>query len=234
MSYCVNCGVELDNSILRCPLCDTPVINPNIINSEKSDPPFPERIELPKRVKNKYSIIILTIVLLIPNIVCALTNILLTPHLFWSVYVAASSLLAWFLFFFPFIMNQKYKYLILAVDALVTAGYIFVFYYYNSTHGDWFLKIAIPLDVGIFLIIACLVAFFSKKRSLTHTLIAVFSSLTVLNAYICLVIDLFSFSVIATYITMILGVSCLIFVLFFIAVEKNYKLRSWLSRKFFF
>ena len=35
MSYCVNCGVELDNSTLKCPLCDTPVINPNILKNQK-------------------------------------------------------------------------------------------------------------------------------------------------------------------------------------------------------
>lgn len=28
MSYCVNCGVELEKGCPACPLCDTPVINP--------------------------------------------------------------------------------------------------------------------------------------------------------------------------------------------------------------
>ena len=28
MSYCVNCGVELDPSAGICPLCHTPVVNP--------------------------------------------------------------------------------------------------------------------------------------------------------------------------------------------------------------
>ena len=27
MSYCVNCGVELEASLRECPLCHTPVIN---------------------------------------------------------------------------------------------------------------------------------------------------------------------------------------------------------------
>ena len=29
MSYCVNCGVKLAKSEKKCPLCNTPVINPN-------------------------------------------------------------------------------------------------------------------------------------------------------------------------------------------------------------
>ena len=28
MSYCVNCGVELDATASFCPLCHTPVLNP--------------------------------------------------------------------------------------------------------------------------------------------------------------------------------------------------------------
>ena len=28
MSYCVNCGVELDPTARTCPLCQTPVVNP--------------------------------------------------------------------------------------------------------------------------------------------------------------------------------------------------------------
>lgn len=234
MSYCVNCGVELAESTVKCPLCDTPVINPNVINMGKTDPPFPERIELPKATKNRYSAIIISIIMLIPNIVCVLTNLMLAPQTPWSIYVVSSSAMAWFLLVFPFLMKKKRQYLTILVDTIATAAYIFIFYYYNSAQTGWFWKLAVPLDVGIFGIIALLVAYFSKKRTLTKTLIAVFAALTGLNVFICAVINLYSFSVVATYITMILGVSCLIFLLFFIAAEKNYKLRAWLSRKFFF
>ena len=42
MSYCVNCGVELDASLKSCPLCHTPVINPREL---KDTPPgFPYQI----------------------------------------------------------------------------------------------------------------------------------------------------------------------------------------------
>ena len=29
MSYCVNCGVKLEETLNKCPLCNTPIINPN-------------------------------------------------------------------------------------------------------------------------------------------------------------------------------------------------------------
>ncbi len=234
MSYCVNCGVELVESSKKCPLCDTPVINPNIINTENTPPAFPEKIVIPKTTKNKFSAIIISLLILIPNIVCIITNLLFTPDKLWSIYVVSSSAMFWFLFIFPFFMKSKRKYLTITVDAIATAVYIFIFYYYNSARTGWFWKLAVPLDAGVFVCIAILTAYFSKKRTLTKSLITVFAALTAINIYVGLIVNLYATSVIVTYITMIFGISCLILLLFFIAVEKNYKLRAWLSRKFFF
>ena len=234
MSYCVNCGVELAESSIKCPLCDTPVINPNIINPVSTPPAFPENIVIPKSTNNRFNAIIFSILLLIPNIVCVITNLLLTPDLLWSIYVVSSSAIFWFLFVLPFIMKSNKKYLTIAIDALATALYIFVFYYYNSAQTGWFWQVAVPLDLGVFAGIALLAAYFSKKRPLAQSLIAVFSALTLLNIFICLVVNLYANVIIVTYITIILGISSLILLLFFIAVEKNNKLKEWLSRKFFF
>lgn len=234
MSYCVNCGVELNESSAKCPLCDTPVINPNAITNEKAAPPFPERIEIPVTTKNRYAAIIVSILLLIPNVVCAITNLLFTPELLWSIYVASSSAMFWFLFVFPFIMKRKKTYLILAVDAIATAAYIFIFYYYNSAQTGWFWRVAIPLDIGVFICVGILAAFFSKPRTKTHSAIALFTVFIVLCLYFCLVVNVYSYSVIATYITLIIGASCFILLLFLIAVEKNDRLHAWLSRKFFY
>lgn len=234
MSYCVNCGVELADSARKCPLCDTPVLNPNILANENAEPPFPSHIELPKGAKSRYTAVILSLVLLLPNIVCVITNLLLTPHQLWSVYVVASSAIFWFLFLFPFIMKKKRQYWTLAVDAVATAAYIFVFYYYDSPTKGWFWTLAVPLDVSIFLTIAALCAFFSEKRTLLHSLIAILAALTTLDIFVCLIVNLYRKSLWVTYVTLILGISCLILLIFFIVADKNYRLRAWLSRKFFF
>ena len=52
MSYCVNCGVELDKTCGSCPLCNTPVYNPNQPVDTESVKPFPVQkgtTELAKR-----------------------------------------------------------------------------------------------------------------------------------------------------------------------------------------
>ena len=47
MSYCVNCGVELDGDAVQCPLCQTPVINQVCPPDTEMVPNFPlERQEV--------------------------------------------------------------------------------------------------------------------------------------------------------------------------------------------
>jgi len=41
MSYCVHCGVELAPSEESCPLCKTPVLDPNQPWSEPEERPYP-------------------------------------------------------------------------------------------------------------------------------------------------------------------------------------------------
>ncbi len=234
MSYCVNCGVELSDSAGSCPLCDTPIINPHIHNIKESKPSYPERIEIPKSSRKRYGAIIATLLIIIPNIVCVLTNLLLTPGTLWSVYVGATSAMIWFLFIFPFFLKTKYKLFIVAVDAVATAVYIFLFYYYNSPKTGWFLNLAIPLDIGVFLAIGFLIWFFGKKRTNIRSVIAVFTVCMFLNIYVCLIVNIYSYSVYVTYITTIIAVSCVIIIVFFCFADRNIKLRSWLSRKFFY
>ena len=49
MSYCVNCGVELDDSAKKCALCGAPVLNPYLDEPEEAlPPPYPDRLALPE------------------------------------------------------------------------------------------------------------------------------------------------------------------------------------------
>ena len=53
MSYCVNCGVKLASSERVCPLCNTKVINPNIMESDITSN-YPDRLDSIKNINLKY------------------------------------------------------------------------------------------------------------------------------------------------------------------------------------
>ncbi len=44
MSYCVNCGVELDRSEKACPLCGVEVLNPRQPYDDQAPRPYPKRL----------------------------------------------------------------------------------------------------------------------------------------------------------------------------------------------
>ena len=92
MSYCVNCGVELDRSLKECPLCNTPVMNPRELNIEPEASPYPARKGQVEAVKRKDLGILITVVLTATAATCLLLNLLVFNASLWSLIVIGSCL----------------------------------------------------------------------------------------------------------------------------------------------
>ena len=103
MSYCVNCGVELDDSAKKCALCGAPVLNPYLDEPEEAlPPPYPDRLALPEGTNRRYIAFLVSMVLLIPNLICGVANLLILDSGVWSAYIVSSSLLFWVFSLFHF------------------------------------------------------------------------------------------------------------------------------------
>ncbi len=235
MSYCVNCGVELDKSAKKCALCGTRVINPSELENLKQAPfPYPDKVVLPAGVRRRYVAFILSMVVLIPNIVCGFTNILLPSTGIWAVYVISSSALAWVIFIHPFLWKKIHPYTIIASDAVAAALYIYVFYAVVSAEKSWFFKVAMPL----LLLLEAILLFMTywlrkKKRDWPDVTIAVIASISAYSVCADLLLHLFVNGRLAVSVSMIILLSCLALIIFFVSVKNNRRLRAWLSRKFF-
>lgn len=233
MSYCVNCGVELDNSAKKCPLCSTPVINPNAENTEKAVLPFPERVDIPESVNRRFTAFIITMVMLIPNIVCLLVNIIFFKESQWALLVNSTSLLVWALFVLPFLWKKLRGWVTVIIDAAFVIGYAYVFYYLDDSTG-WFQYCALP----IIIILAFLVGFIIEWKRyfkpgwpvlmitlMTELIIASISSELILRNYL--------FSAPAVKVSLIISACCVALIAFFIAVATNKRLQLWMGRRFF-
>lgn len=127
MSYCVNCGVELDNSAKKCALCETPVINPNVKAEEIKEPPFSDKaFEIPEAKKNKFFALLATTVIAIPQIICLLLNAFIFKGEWWSLHVVGAGCLLWVIFILPFFLKKMRAYLMWAFDTLAVTVYTFV------------------------------------------------------------------------------------------------------------
>ena len=232
MSYCVNCGVELDKSAHKCALCDTPVYNPNE-KSEEAALPFSHTPDIPVGIKQKFIALVVTFILLIPNIVCMFINLFMNPENLWFIFVASSSFLCWILFIFPFFTKKLHPYLMWGFDTLAVALYTLVFYANDPSDAKWYFNIAIPI---IAIVSACVLYFTfwyrQRKRHWTSKVLHIFVDLVICLSVASLCFFLGNY-IIACYTTLVAGVCCLALVFFWLYANKSKKVRAWLAKKLF-
>ncbi len=233
MSYCVNCGVELDRSATKCALCQTPVYNP-VENIDSNEPtPYSHSQTIPKDIKTRFVALIVTFIILIPNIVCTLVNLFFDPERLWFIYILSTSFLCWVMFIFPFLTKKRKPYLLWAFDTLAVAVYIFIFYVNTATDEKWFFNIALP---SVAIVSACVLYFIrwirQRKRHWTSKVLHIFVDLVISLSVISLCF-FFSGRLIAGEILLIIDLCCLALVFFWLYANKSKKVRAWLAKKLF-
>lgn len=145
MSYCVNCGVELDETLVKCPLCDCPVINPMKSGSAGVAPLHPRQVEhidnLPER---RFAALIITIIALFVSIICITIDLSYSRELEWSRYVLASIGLIWIFVTGPLFSQKMGPMMGIAIDSAAVALFLYGIESW-SMPGKWFLPLAFPI-----------------------------------------------------------------------------------------
>ena len=146
MSYCVNCGVELEASLKECPLCHTPVMNPRELNIETVKSPYPTDKGQVEVVKRKDLGILLTVVLTTTGVTCLLLNLLVFNSSLWSLIVIGSCLCL-FVFTFPVIFYSKMPvWLTLLSDGVSVMFSLFLITFMTEA-DSWFWQLGLPIVV---------------------------------------------------------------------------------------
>ena len=118
MSYCVNCGVELDASATKCPLCDTPVYNPKAPEPEKQPSPFPREKGQVEVVKRKDLGVLLTVIVLATAVTCGLLNAFVFRSSLWSLAVIGVVLVLWVIMIPVVIYTRQPIYVSILLDGV--------------------------------------------------------------------------------------------------------------------
>ena len=146
MSYCVHCGVKLASYEKKCPLCGTPVIDPNK-NKTEDLPRYVDKIEMNDKNLNRHFVtVLLTTVLAIPALVVILIDLAINHGLSWSLLVCGGEICLWFVFVYPFRYYQKHRFMYAIIDAVAFIAYVFLIAL--MTNGiNWYLQIALPIMI---------------------------------------------------------------------------------------
>ena len=152
MSYCVNCGVELEASLKACPLCNTPVINPNQPQTANDAAPYPASRGQVEVVKRKDLGLLLSVVLSATSFTCLLLNLLVFQGSLWS-FLAIGVCICLFVFAFPAVIYTKTPiYLSLLADGIAVGIYLYLITYLTSS-ANWFWHLALPIVVTVTILI---------------------------------------------------------------------------------
>lgn len=186
MSYCVNCGVKLDPSLTRCPLCDTPVIHPGKLGAPVPPSPFPAEAGQAEVVRSRDLAILLFVSLTATAAVCGLLNLLVFSGSAWSLYVIGACLLIGVLAF-PAALNTRIPiYGWLFCDGLAAAFYQYMISF-NTPGREWFYRLALPLT-ALITVLAIVFALLVRRVSSAFLMVALYSFLEL--ALLCAGIEL--------------------------------------------
>lgn len=171
MPYCVNCGVELDETEHCCPLCQTRVYHPERLGSSGGAPPFPTRRELVPPVSKLELALLLTVLYLSAAVSCGLLNLLLGRGVFWSLYVMAALAMLWIWTVLPLIFRRMHPLSRLLLDLGAVAVYVYcVALELDGQHWFWGLALPVILLAGGVLL-ALGLCLDGGKRSVLSTII---------------------------------------------------------------
>lgn len=148
MSYCVNCGVELEASLKECPLCSTPVINPNRTEDMTPLSSYPDSRGQVEVVKRKDLGILLSVVLSATSVTCLLLNLLVFKGSLWSFMVIGICLCLFFFAFPAVIYSRTPIYLSLLADGAAVGIYLYLITYLTSG-SRWFWQLGLPIVVMV-------------------------------------------------------------------------------------
>ena len=168
MSYCVNCGVELDSTASFCPLCRTPVVNPRQPVDTGSPPPFPtERREVPPASKAELAILVSSMLASVA-VCCGLLNLVLRSGHIWSLYVIGAAAMLWLWLVPPLLARGMHLLLRLLLDIAAVALYVYLISV-DLNGGDWYLGLAAPIILwgGAILLLLGLVLRVYRRSALT-------------------------------------------------------------------
>jgi hypothetical protein len=154
MSYCANCGVELEKSEKTCPLCGLEVCNPRQPWDEKTERPYPGHPDpLNDQINRRFTAAILSVSISFPAALCVVINLILDGRATWGLIAAGALALVWLLTVPYYLYRQPNLTLVfLPIIAGVPAYVLLVAWILKSF--SWYLPLALPI-----ILLTCLLVF---------------------------------------------------------------------------
>ncbi|MBQ7836408.1 MAG: zinc ribbon domain-containing protein [Clostridia bacterium] len=140
--YCINCGVKLEDTEKKCPLCGTVPFHPEIVR-EEGERLYPENKYPRREVSPKLAHIIISTMYLIGLIIPLLCDLQINSRVTWSGYVVGALILSYVVMILPYWFKRPNP--VIFVPCGFAAAGLYLWYINYAVNGDWFLSFAFPV-----------------------------------------------------------------------------------------
>lgn len=148
MSYCVNCGVELDKTARKCPLCGVEIVNPLQPQDTESPAPYPSSTVPLSKADRSYAVQMLSIMLALSSAICIIFNLIYLRGTPWFVYPVGTFLIV-FIIAVPPLLTKAPAIIFVSLDAAFILLYLFLIDKFSGAFG-WFYSLALPIVLSAF------------------------------------------------------------------------------------
>jgi hypothetical protein len=162
MSYCVNCGVELDRTAKRCALCATEVVNPRSPVDTQSPRPFPGYVDRLGAADSRFSALFIVMMWALPSAICVAVNLLFHSSGFWAAYPVGALGLVFLCAGLPALFRRVSVYVFLLIGTCGALAYLYLIELLGPTHG-WWAAVALPITLAASASVFVLVALGKNK-----------------------------------------------------------------------
>ncbi len=235
MSYCVNCGVELEESLAFCPLCKTPVINLNGIRQQRfAVSPFALEKGTVDTVHTSDWAILLSTVLVSTAAACGLLNLFVFKGSLWSIPVIGFCILLW-VYGIPFFIYTKLPmHAAFIFDGVITGVFLYVITFMTES-DHWFMGIGIPIVVIVTLLTEVFWGLYKKlSSSFLATAFYFIAGIAILCTGIEMILDLYFEGAISLSWSTIPLTTCAIICITLVVILSRKRLRNSVRRRFHF
>ena len=187
MSYCTNCGVELDESITSCPLCGFTLGTANISEPADKSEYYPSDIILLYKKETRKHIWELSGIISFSGIaVCSIVDLVIHKSLTWSLYADTSVLGSWICL--TLILLAFRKYFIIVPGLLLTVLTMQFLFNLFSPPVSWFYGISLPITVAFFICASLIILLWKVAHFKGFNILAI--AFMVLSGF-CIVSEVF-------------------------------------------
>lgn len=166
--YCIKCGAKLADTEKKCPLCLTAVYHPDLPR-QSAEELYPKD-KMP-RTTSKRAVLggAILFLFMIPLVICFFADTWPDKRLDWFGYALGGIAVAYLVLAFPVWFKKRHPIILLPCD--FAASILYVWYISYATGGEWFWTFALPVALGVAVILCGTVTLLrSLKRGKLYVL----------------------------------------------------------------